>query len=93
MENPAVGQHGDARQHVPGRPAAHCGNKPEGPPYEHQHGNRDRDALRRSGAEQAEQAAQHEVEQNIRGLADDDQSLGAPAFDQLGQPRIVNVTG
>jgi hypothetical protein len=93
VENPAIGQHGDARQQVPGRPSAHHGDKPEGSPDEHQHGNRDRDALRRFGAEQAEQAAQHEVEQNIRGLADDHQSLRAPGFDQLGQPRVVDVTG
>ena len=45
------------------------------------------------GAEQAEQAAQHEVEQNVGGLADDHQPLRAPGFDQLRQPRIVDVTG
>ena len=75
------------------RPAAHHRDKAEGAPHEHQHRDRDRDSLRRFGAEQPEQAAQHQVEQNVGGLPDDHQPLRAPALDQLRQPRIVDVAG
>ena len=81
VKDPAIGQHGNTRQQVPRRPAAHDGDEPEGPPNKHQDRDGNRDALRRFGAKQAKQAAQHEVEQNIRGLADDHQSLRSPGFD------------
>src|SRR6185437_6765820 len=93
MEDPAVGEHRNAGQQVPGPASGGGGDEGEGSPDERQHGDRNRDALREFGAYGAEKRVQQKVEQDVGGLADDDQALELAALNQLREPGIINMTG
>src|ERR1035438_2942962 len=66
VENPAVGQHRQARRQLPRRPPwpqPRAGpHKRKSAPEEHQDRGRYRDALCRRGTESAQQPAQHQIE-------------------------------
>ena len=93
VEDPAIGQHGDADQQVPGPAAGHLGDEGERPPHENQDGDGDGDALRRFRSHQTVQPAEHQIEQQVGGLAGNGQTLHAPGIDQLRQPGVVDVAG
>src|SRR5581483_2079944 len=74
-------------------PARNGGDKSKSAPDEDQHGDGYGYALCEFGAHYLEQPAEHQVEEDVGGLRYDHQSLGAAAFDQLGQPGVVDVAG
>jgi hypothetical protein len=93
VEDPAVGQHGDADEQVPRPAAGHFADEGEGPPYEYQNGNGDGDSLGRFRSHQTVQPAEHQIEQQVGGLAGNGQALQSPGIDQLRQPGVVDVAG
>ena len=93
VKYPAIGQHGDTRQNLPGLTARSHAREGKRAPNENQNCQRYGDALRRFRSEHLKKPAEHQVEQDVGGLPDDLQSLDAAAFDQLRQPGVVDVAG
>ena len=78
---------------MPGAPPADHGDKAERAPHKDEHRDRYRNPLREFGAGHSEQASQHQVEEDVGGLADHHQTLRLAGFDQLREPGIVDVAG
>jgi len=87
----AVSEHGDTRSEKPGRPAADRGNESKNSPEKDQHAERDDNFFGSREAHKICRVQQCPVKQHIVPLADDVEAGCLALFDQLGQPRVVDM--
>src|SRR5438445_8381305 len=92
VECPTVGEHCQARQQKPRWTPGNGRKQGKRTPKEDEYAKRHQNLLRRRQSKQISKLQKEEVEQDIVPLPGEVQSRGLPAFDQLREPRIVDMT-